>query len=70
MVQRGLAMGRFIGAKILDRLFQGRITGAQGFDLGGIMFVNRFFHRSGAGKGGFFTHQGSGRAQREPGDAP
>ena len=70
MVQRSLAMGRFIGAKILDRLFQCRITGAQGFDLGGVMFVNRFFHRGGAGKGGFFAHQGCGRAQRKTGDAP
>ena len=34
------------------------------------MFVDRFFHRRGAGKGGFLAHRGGGRAQRKTGHAP
>src|SRR5882672_857040 len=38
--QRGVAMGGFVGAKILDPLFQRRVPVFQRRDLRGVMFVD------------------------------
>src|SRR3954453_17930566 len=53
LLQGLFAMGRFVGAEILDRGFQRRIFVLQRRDLRGIMLVDDFLDRGGAGKGRF-----------------
>ena len=64
-------MDGFVGAEIFHRGFQNRVLAVfQSRDLGGVMFVDHFLDRGGAGKSGFLAQCGGGSAQRETGDAP
>ena len=66
----GSCSAAWIGAEFSHRRLQGLILAFQRRDLAGIMFVDHFLDRGGAGEGGLFTHQRRGRAQGKARDRP
>src|SRR5690606_5172362 len=58
------------GAEALDRLPQLRLVVAELVALAGIMLVDHFLDRDGAGHGGALSQQCGARPEREAGDVP
>ena len=70
MLKRGIAMGKLIGTKLLDRRLQVRILWAQSSRLLAIMIVDHLFDGDGAGHRRARSHPCGHGAEREAGNPP